>query len=186
MPFESRSSSLGGVGVRTRLLLSALVLLVGACATPPSMTLQERQELETRILDGEMEDLFFSSRSVLQNHGFTIGHSELASGTLTGESVEESRGFLGGEATKKRASVTLEKWAPQKTRIRITLLDLMRVSRGGAFVGGGPGRRGVGGGVFIPGQSEWRATRNSDPQAYQLLFDEIKRELFRRESLKTK
>lgn len=178
MPFESRSTSLGGVGVGTRLLLS-IAVLAGACATPPGLTLQERQELETRILDGEMEALFFSSRSVLQNHGFTIGHSELASGTLTGESVEERNG------TKKKVSVTLEKWAPQKTRIRITLLDLKRISRGGGYISSGSGRGHTGGFIFIPGQTDWVETRNSDPQTYQRLFDEIKRELFRRESQKT-
>jgi hypothetical protein len=178
MPFESRSTSLGGVGVRTRLLLS-IAVLAGACTTPPSLTPQERQELETRILDGEMEALFFSSRSVLQNHGFTIGHSELASGTLTGESVEERNG------TKKKASVTLEKWAPQKTRIRITLLDLKKISRGGGYISSGSGRGHTGGFIFLPGQTEWVETRNSDPQTYQLLFDEIKREMFRRESQKT-
>jgi hypothetical protein len=125
-----------------------------------------------------MEALFFSCRSVLQNHGFTIGHSELASGTLTGESVEEANG------TKKKVSVTLEKWAPQKTRIRITLLDLKKISRGGGYISGGS-RGHTGGFIFIPGQTEWMEARNSDPQTYQLLFDEIKRELFRRESQKT-
>lgn len=178
MPFESRSTSPGGVGIGTRLLLS-IVVLAGACATPPGLTPQERQELETRILDGEMEALFFSVRSVLQNHGFTIGHSELASGTLTGESVEERNG------TKRRASVTLEKWAPQKTRVRITLLDLRKISRGGGYISSGTGRGHTGGFIFLPGQTEWLESRNSDPQTYQRLFDEIKREQFRRESQKT-
>ena len=175
MPFESRSTSLGGVG--TRLLLS-IAVLAGACATPPSLTPQERQELETRILDGEMEALFFCARSVLQNQGFTIGHSELASGTLTGESVEEPNG------TKKKISVTLEKWAPQKTRIRITLVDLRKISRAGGFVSSGS-RGHSGGFIFFPGQTEWVEARNSNPQTYQRFFDEIKRELFRRESQKT-
>ena len=177
MPFESRSTSLGGVRAGTRLLLS-IAVLAGACATPPDLTPQERQELETRVLDGELEALFFSSRSVLQNHGFTIGHSELASGTLTGESVEARNG------TKKKASVTLERWAPRKTRIRITLLDLKRISRGGGYISSGT-RGHAGGFIFLPGQTEWVETRNSNPQTYQLFFDEIKRELFRRESQKT-
>lgn len=170
-----------------------MLALVG-CITfqGPGLTPEQQRELETRILDGELENVFHAARSVLQDHGYIIGHTEMASGTITGESAENSkteRVFLGGgcvakgPAGKDKVTVALEKWAPKKVRARITLLRLIKTtSMSRAAITDKDGT------TIIVGTRErgWREELVSDPRAYQLLFDEIKREIFRRESLKEK
>ena len=73
-------------------ILIAITIFFCGCATIPPMTQTEIKAFETRRVDAGFDDVFAAGTEALLDLGYSVSHSDKASGILAGERAEDKEG----------------------------------------------------------------------------------------------
>ncbi len=150
-------------------------LLAGCAPQPvkPQKTSLEIQAIQARIFDADKKVTFNAVMSILQDLGYIIGSASFETGFITAESpnrqVDSAAArmalLFGGVRTEGKTAVTvsIEEFSPNKTRVRLNLVD--RQIRSGAY-----------------GQRAADDTPIEDPKIYESAFDKIGEAIFIRQA----
>ncbi len=150
-------------------------LLAGCAPQPvkPQKTSLEIQAIQARIFDADKKVTFNAVMSILQDLGYIIGSASYETGFITAESpnrkVDSAAATMAllfsGVRTEGKTAVTvsIEEFAPNKTRVRLNLVD--RQIRSGAY-----------------GQRAADDTPIEDPKIYESAFDKIGEAIFIRQA----
>ncbi len=150
-------------------------LIVGCAPQPvkPQKTSLEIQAIQARTFDADKKVTFNAVMSILQDLGYIIGSASFETGFITAESpnkqVDSAAArmalLFGGVRTESKAAVTvsIEEFSPNKTRVRLNLVD--RQIRSGAY-----------------GQRAADDTPIEDPKIYESAFDKIGEAIFIRQA----
>jgi hypothetical protein len=158
------------------IILSAVGLLLVGCAqqpVAPQKTSLEIQAVQARVFDADKKVTFNAVMSILQDLGYIIGSASFETGFITAESPNKQVStaaanmalWFGGIRTEGKTAVTvsIEEFAPNKTRVRLNLVD--RQMRSGAY-----------------GQRAADDTPIEDPKIYQSAFEKIGEAIFIRQA----
>ncbi len=153
-------------------------LAVGCAPQPvkPQKTSLEIQAIQARTFDADKKVTFNAVMSILQDLGYIIGSASFETGFITAESpnrqVDSASArmalLFGGVRTEGKTAVTvsIEEFSPNKTRVRLNLVD--RQIRSGAY-----------------GQRAADDTPIEDPKIYESAFDKIGEAIFIRQAQTT-
>ncbi len=153
------------------LIMATLVTLIG-CNTVQLTAMQKRQ-ITTKMMDGNYENIFKATVTVLQDNEYIIKDSKLDTGLITAEVNKESDWLTkalttskyGGTSmagTKVEISAVVDKINTGNSEIRISIEEKVYSNQGGTT----------------------SSTQNLDPKVYAKLFGDIQVEIKRREALR--
>ncbi|MBU1727142.1 MAG: hypothetical protein KJ880_05885 [Candidatus Omnitrophica bacterium] len=143
-------------------LLLIIPFLLFGCAT--QMDALQLRQLETKELEGTLDDAFRATMSVLQDAGYIIKNSDYQSGVIHAETGKKKDFWTGG-TNWFEVTATVEQFTKEIVKERITILSKTEMPAGG-FGGGGE-----------------TAVRVENPELIQKLYADIKTEIFRRQNL---
>jgi len=198
-------------------VLSLLVLQVGCRSgrvtmyPPAPLTPGEREEIQTRVFDGDFDNVFSSTIAVLQQEGWDIQDIKKDSGVMQAltprrldplaPSEEWMRKAGEKDHPKKEKSETsdmdqwtrwekltahIEPWGDHKTRNRISIvrfgtLPAINYEYSKRVSFFGPSKK-----VIVSGQSREEQAMVEDPLEYGLLFGKIEKAVAERKNLNAK
>ncbi len=151
------------------LLIPVIILALSGCAifpSSPQLTPLQRRVMESKELKGTYDDAFRATIFILQDMGFIIKNSDFNGGIIYAESSRGSFAF-GKDNYQYKASVNLEKFTEERVKIRISLHRDILETANSIWPRPFAGRVKLG-----PVQ---------DAKLYQDLYNEIQKEIFRRE-----
>jgi len=111
------------------------VLMAVSCAAPqPELSGLEAQELQARIIETDKRTVFNASVSVLQDAGYVLRNADYETGLITAAGQTKDNTNLFGvlastsSSVQTTASVFVEPWNRNGTRIRVSFVEAERMS----------------------------------------------------------
>jgi hypothetical protein len=122
-----------------------LLIFIFSCATTPKMSMQQRRSLQMRSFDASYDNVFKSTKSVLQDDGYIIKNQDYQGGMILAQKETSTRsswtGILGVmSAGNNKNTVTgngyevsfnLDKISKNNIETRLTLQQATFMSNGG-------------------------------------------------------
>ena len=175
---ELRTYSLSSRILNFALLLS-LALCGWGCSTlkgslpsaqEATLLAQQRRSIESKLLQGEYEDAFRATLSVLQDYGYVIETAEFDGGLIFAHTGTQGASQNDENENKKTATMSkdnitavLEPYGAGRVKARITIMrHLEQMTNKGTIA---------------------RDIRINNPQVIQRLFADIQKEIFIRQNL---
>lgn len=154
-------------------LVLGLIFYLTGCTTAPSsqLTPLQRRVMESKELEGSLDDAFRATVAVLQDKGYLVKTSDRDGGIIYAESglTNVKDYWFGMGNYQYRVTVNFEKFTENRTKIRVSIsTEIFNVA-------GGPWP--------MPSLGNIKAGPVEDPQVYQDLYAEIQKEMFRRTQL---
>ena len=160
------------------LLTGALFLSFVSCATGPKLSPMQVRELTTKLFEGDYETIYRATLTVLQDQGYVIRNTDMASGlilgyadrkTSTGSQVFQAilLGHIPDKGTDIEASCMINKISDEASEVRIIVQEA-KYGQASAFSG--------------TSKQDTKILR--DPRIYKNLFDQIQLEINRRQAMK--
>lgn len=154
-----------------------VIVLAGGCATAPRLTPMQIREISTREIEGSYENVYRATMTVLQDNGYVITNTDMASGLIVATIDKETSGgsqfaqalFLGHVADKARvyeASCMVSELNDTRSDLRIVIQET-KLGQSSSF----------------SGTSRQDSKQIYDPAIYKALFDSITIEVKRREAI---
>ncbi len=158
-------------------VLSLLVcaLFIGGCATTgPKISPMQMRAFTTRNFDGDYENVFRATMTVLQDQGYIIKNTDMGSGLIVAEIDREtskgsqfwqymfsSNGYIANKGTLIQVSATINKLNVAQSEIRVIIQEVAY----GSF------------------NSKTNIKTIEDPKVYDALLNDILIEVKRREAI---
>lgn len=142
---------------------------------PEPLTPMQIRALQTREYDASFEDAYKSAITVLQDRGFNLQTSDYNAGVIQGSSGwKNSPSYLSSylnavESSKHNASLTLEPLSPERTLLRISVIQELSTERTSLT----PAAAQI---------SNDKSVQITDAVYYQSWFQDIQSEVYRRQS----
>lgn len=160
-----------------KLLFLSIVLIFLGCAAGHQLSPMQKRQLTTRLIDGSYEDTFRATITVLQDQGYVIKNTDMASGLIVAN-VDRAEsggsqfaqalllGYIANKGTEVEISCMVSKIADYKSEIR---LNIQEVTYGQSSL--------------WSGTSKQNTKQIYDPNIYRNLFNEIEIEVRRRQAI---
>jgi hypothetical protein len=144
--------------MKKRFLIAAILFFLAGCAT--TMDVMQRRSIESKELEGNLDDAFRATLQVFQDYGYVIKDADYQSGVIHGETGIKQVWF---RMENFEITATLEQFGPNIVKERISLVKKIKAS------------------------SQYGTQENSviidNPALFQKLYDNIQKEMFMRKNL---
>ena len=160
------------------ILILTLLLFIGGCATTTSiLSPVQKRHITTKIIEGSYENVYRATLTVLQDHGYIIKNTDMASGLIVANADRKTSGvlqfmqalFIGyvpDKGSEIEITCMVNKLSDQTSELR---MNIREVKYGQSSVWSSSGKQDV--------------KQIYDEKIYQALFNEITVEVKRREAL---
>jgi hypothetical protein len=150
-----------------------------SCATGPKLSPMQVRELTTKLFENaDYETVFRATITVLQDQGYVIKNTDMASGLILGYADRKTStlsqvtqaaflGYVSDKGTDVEASCMVNKISDTSTEIRINVQEA-KYGQSNVF----------------SGTSKQNTKILRDPKIYKNLFDQIQVEILRRQAMK--
>jgi len=150
---------------------SVLFLQVGCVQQKPQLSPMQKRQITTKMVDGNYDNLFASTMTVLQDHEYVIKQTNKDTGLITAE-VNKDAGFatkffttnkygnVSNSGTKVEVSAVISKLSSTKNEIRLSIEEKTYNNSGGTTA----------------------SKQLYQPEVFQTLFNDITTEVKRREA----
>lgn len=145
--------------MKRTLTLFLLVIFFSGCAT--GLSDLQRRTIESKDLEGSLDNAFKATMAVLQDRGFVIKHTDSTSGVIQAETGMKP-GFL--QEYNFVITATLEQFGENRVKERITITKNTVVQ-----------------GMY--GSRSESSTIVDDPKMLQEIYEQIQKEIFIRKNL---
>ncbi len=163
--------------ITSAILIGFAALFIGSASTGPTLSPMQIRQITTRTFDGNYENTFRATMTVLQDQGYVIKNTDMQSGLIVATIDKETSGgsqfaqalFIGYVADKGtviEATCTISQLSKTSTDLRIIIQET-----------------GYGQASAWTGTSKQSAKRIYDANIYKVLFDQILVEIKRREAI---
>ena len=116
-------------------LIGPLLLLSGCATTNPQISPMQMRQFTTRTFDGNYENVFRATMTVLQDHGYIIKNTDMNSGLVVGSIDKETSkgsqfmqafwaGYVWNKGTVVEASTVINKLNEAQSEIRMTIQEV--------------------------------------------------------------
>ena len=157
--------------------LSYLSFLLFSCAVGPQMSPMQIRQITTKLINGSYEDTYRASLTVLQDQGYIIKNTDMASGLIVAN-VDRSTnagsqffqaallGYIADKGTEIEVSCMINKLSDTNSEIR---LNIQETNYGQSSVWSGTSKQNV--------------KHIYKPELYNKIFNEIELEVKRRQAI---
>jgi len=149
-------------------LILLLSLVITGCETVPKSTKTplELQAIQSKEFETSKKVAFAATLSVFQDIGYTVNSANLETGLITAKSPtkEDFVLFVGQRMKDVKATAFVEEIVPNRTKVRISLVNSSETSSG----------YGMKGGHEVPEES---------PEMYQDIFAKVQQAIFVRKNI---
>jgi hypothetical protein len=154
-------------------LLLLLPFVLSGCASPqPELSPMQKRQITSRTIDGDYENVYRATMTVLQDQGYVIKDTDMMSGLIVAHIDRESSkgtqfmqllltGYIADQGTFIEISVTVNEINEDLQELRMNLQESSYNQYGGKFA----------------------IRQIYEPEPYNSLFNEIQVEVKRREAL---
>lgn len=153
------------------------LFLLGSASTGPTISPMQQRQITTRMIDGNYENTYRAVMTVLQDQGYILKNTDMASGLIVATMDRETSGgsqfaqafffgYVSDKGTVIEATCTVSKLSDTKSDLRIMIQE---TNYGQSSAWSGSGKQGV--------------KTIYDEKIYKALFDQILVEVKRREAI---
>lgn len=144
-------------------VLTAIVVAIVFSGCAPKYTDEQRQEMESRIIDADREVVFHSLVSILQDKGYVIDHSDFAGGVIKANSGTNTSWFIATTVSKHEVTATVSPYGAGRTKVRVTFRRIAATT--------------------YEGSTSVKTVITTEPEQMTAFFGALEKEVFMRKNL---